>query len=64
MTRTVLDDAPRAAGDAKQLLEQIHQLELIALVTDHVDFEVRMGIAFDLLELTDRLRTYAMRVRG
>lgn len=64
MTRTVLEDAPRAAGDAKRLLELIHELELLALVTDQVDFEVRMGIAFDLLELTDQLRSYAMRVRG
>lgn len=58
-----LDDAPTAAQDVAALSKLMQELTMAALVGS-IDFETRMGIAMDLLEVTDRLRTYAMRVRG
>ena len=58
-----LDDAPKAAQDAATLAKIMQELTMAALVGG-IDFETRMGIAMDLLEVTDRLRNYALRVRG
>lgn len=58
-----LDDAPAAAQDVAALSKLMQELTMASLV-GHIDFETRMGIAMDLLEVTDRLRSYAMRVRG
>lgn len=64
MTNTVLTDAAKAADDAKLLLEQLHRLERANVIGHDLDFETRMDIAIELLEATDRLRNYALRVRG
>jgi len=65
MTRTnaVLADAPKAADDAKLLLEQLHRLER-ASVIGSLDFETRMDIAYELGDVLDRLNAYRVRVLG